>query len=307
MRSAAWLLILGLLFALTGCGKEAALQEPFSPQQVVLYARWSEGEYCVVSRSADGGVVQVDRYDAELSPLESVTAGSWQELQGNLPPDFCAADRERGMVVTGAGEVALDETMGTRFAFGEGNLLYSSPQKDALYWGSAEGMQRFAMEGIVDLAYLGDGRAWVKLLDEDHRNTSVIFDLKNGEALAQQQGSHTLERWGEKVVMRPSLVDGDVSQPLWAYDFASGEWQQIKLASDLQKNNLRFSADGRYAVAGDDAGVWVYDTADFAVVGKLALESYDLYENGSFHTVSNDGTRVLYKEAGGQVEIAAIS
>ena len=28
-------------------------------------------------------------------------------------------------------------------------------------------MQQFAMEGIVDLAYLGDGRAWVKLLDED--------------------------------------------------------------------------------------------------------------------------------------------
>lgn len=110
----------------------------------------------------------------------------------------------------------MDETMGTRFAFGEGNLLYSSPQKDALYWRSAEGMQQFAMEGIVDLAYLGDGRAWVKLLDEDHRNTSVIFDLKNGEALAQQQGSHTLERWGEKVVLRPSLVDGDVSQPLWA-------------------------------------------------------------------------------------------
>lgn len=95
--------------------------------------------------------------------------------------------------------------------------------------------------------------------------------------------------------------------PLWAYDFASGEWQQIELASDLQKNNLRFSADGRYAVAGDDAGVWVYDTADFAVVGKLALESYDLYENGSFHTVSNDGTRVLYRGAGGQVKIAAIS
>ena len=112
MKRAVWLLILGLLFALTGCGKEAALQEPFSPQQVVLYARWSEGEYCVVSRSADGGVVQVDRYDAELSPLESVTAGSWQELQGNLPPDFCAADRERGVVVTGAEEVALDETMG---------------------------------------------------------------------------------------------------------------------------------------------------------------------------------------------------
>ena len=97
MKRAVWLLILGLLFALTGCGKEAALQEPFSPQQVVLYARWSEGEYCVVSRSADGGVVQVDGYDAELSPLESVTAGSWQELQGNLPPDFCAADRERGV------------------------------------------------------------------------------------------------------------------------------------------------------------------------------------------------------------------
>ena len=307
MKRAVWLLILGLLFALTGCGKEEPLQEAFSPQAVVLYARWSEGEYCVVSRSADGGAVQVDRYDAELSPLESVTAGSWQELQGNLPPDFCAADRERGVVVTGSEEVALDETMGERFAFGEGNLLYSSPQKDALYWRSAEGMQRFAMEGIVDLAYLGDGRAWVKLLDEDHRNTSVIFDLKNGEALAQQQGSHTLERWGEKVVLRPSLVDGDVSQPLWAYDFASGEWQQIELASDLQKNNLRFSADGRYAVAGDDAGVWVYDTADFAAVGKLTRESYDLYENGSFHTVSNDGTRVLYKEAGGQVEIAAIS
>ena len=307
MKRAVWLLILGLLFALTGCGKEEPLQEAFSPQQVVLYARWSEGEYCVVSRSADGGAVQVDRYDAELSPLESVTAGSWQELQGNLPPDFCAADRERGVVVTGAEEVALDETMGERFAFGEGNLLYSSPQKDALYWRSAEGMQQFAMEGIVDLAYLGDGRAWVKLLDEDHRNTSVIFDLKNGEALAQQQGSHTLERWGEKVVLRPSLVDGDVSQPLWAYDFASGEWQQIELASDLQKNNLRFSAGARYAVAGDDAGVWVYDTADFAAVGKLTRESYDLYENGSFHTVSNDGTRVLYKEAGGQVEIAAAS
>ena len=214
MKRAVWLLILGLLFALTGCGKEEPLQEAFSPQQVVLYARWSEGEYCVVSRSADGGAVQVDRYDAELSPLESVTAGSWQELQGNLPPDFCAADRERGVVVTGAEEVALDETMGERFAFGEGNLLYSSPQKDALYWRSAEGMQQFAMEGIVDLAYLGDGRAWVKLLDEDHRNTSVIFDLKNGEALAQQQGSHTLERWGEKVVLRPSLVDGDVSQNL---------------------------------------------------------------------------------------------
>lgn len=283
------------------------MQEPFSPQQVVLYARWSEGEYCVVSRSADGGVVQVDRYDAELSPLESVTAGSWQELQGNLPPDFCAADRERGVVVTGSEEVALDETMGTRFAFGEGNLLYSSPQKDALYWRSAEGMQRFAMEGIVDLAYLGDGRAWVKLLAEDHRNTSVIFDLKAGEALAQQQGSHTLERWGEKVVLRPSLVDGDVSQPLWAYDFASGEWQQIELASDLQKNNLRFSADARYAVAGDDAGVWVYDTADFAAVGKLTRESYDLYENGSFHTVSNDGTRVLYRGADGQVGIAEVS
>ena len=307
MKRAVWLLILGLLFALTGCGKEEPLQEAFSPQAVVLYARWSEGEYCVVSRSADGGAVQVDRYDAELSPLESVTAGSWQELQGNLPPDFCAADRERGVVVTGAEEVALDETMGERFAFGEGNLLYSSPQKDALYWRSAEGMQRFAMEGIVDLAYLGDGRAWVKLLAEDHRNTSVIFDLKNGEVLAQQQGSHTLERWGEKVVLRPSLVDGDVSQPLWAYDFASGEWQQIELASDLQKNSLRFSADGRYAVAGDDAGVWVYDTADFAAVGKMALESYDLYENGSFHTVSNDGTRVLYRGAGGQVKIAAAS
>ena len=211
------------------------------------------------------------------------------------------------MVVTGAEEVALDETMGERFAFGEGNLLYSSPQKDALYWRSAEGTQQFAMEGIVDLAYLGDGRAWVKLLDEDHRNTSVIFDLKAGEALAQQQGSHTLERWGEKVVLRPSLVDGDVSQPLWAYDFASGEWQQIELASDLQKNNLRFSAGARYAVAGDDAGVWVYDTADFAVVGKLALESYDLYENGSFHTVSNDGTRVLYRGADGQVGIAEVS
>ena len=101
MKRAVWLLILGLLFALTGCGKEEPLQEAFSPQQVVLYARWSEGEYCVVSRSADGGAVQVDRYDAELSPLESVTAGSWQELQGNLPPDFCAADRERGVVVTG--------------------------------------------------------------------------------------------------------------------------------------------------------------------------------------------------------------
>ena len=307
MKRAVWLLILGLLFALTGCGKEEPLQEAFSPQQVVLYARWSEGEYCVVSRSADGGAVQVDRYDAELSPLESVTAGSWQELQGNLPPDFCAADRERGVVVTGAEEVALDETMGTRFAFGEGNLLYSSPQKDALYWRSAEGTQQFAMEGIVDLAYLGDGRAWVKLLDEDHRNTSVIFDLKNGEALAQQQGSHTLERWGEKVVLRPSLVDGDVSQPLWAYDFASGEWQQIELVSDLQKNSLRFSADGRYAVAGDDAGVWVYDTADFAAVGKLTRESYDLYENGSFHTVSNDGTRVLYRGADGQVGIAEVS
>ena len=307
MKRAVWLLILGLLFALTGCGQETALKEPFSPQAVVLYARWSEGEYCVVSRSADGGVVQVDRYDAELSPLESVTAGSWQELQGNLPPDFCAADRERGVVVTGAEEVALDETMGERFAFGEGNLLYGSPQKDALYWRSAEGIQRFAMEGIVDLAYLGDGRAWVKLLDEDHRNTSVIFDLKAGEALAQQQGSHTLERWGEKVVLRPSLVDGDVSQPLWAYDFASGEWQQIELASDLQKNNLRFSAGARYAVAGDDAGVWVYDTADFAAVGKLTRESYDLYENGSFHTVSNDGTRVLYRGADGQVGIAEVS
>lgn len=53
--------------------------------------------------------------------------------------------------------------------------------------------------------------------------------------------------------------------------------------------------------------MWVYDTADFAVVGKLALESYDLYENGSFHTVSNDGTRVLYRGAGGQVKIAAAS
>ena len=84
MKRAVYLLILGLLFALTGCGKEAALQEPFSPQQVVLYARWSEGEYCVVSRSADGGVVQVDRYDAELSPLESVTAGRGQPPAGFL-------------------------------------------------------------------------------------------------------------------------------------------------------------------------------------------------------------------------------
>ena len=40
---------------------------------------------------------------------------------------------------------------------------------------------------------------------------------------------------------------------------------------------------------------------------RRALESYDLYENGSFHTVSNDGTRVLYRGAGGQVKIAAIS
>ena len=53
--------------------------------------------------------------------------------------------------------------------------------------------------------------------------------------------------------------------------------------------------------------MWVYDTADFVVVGKLTRESYDLYENGSFHTVSNDGTRVLYKEAGGQVGIAEVS
>ena len=84
MRSAVWLLILGLLFVLTGCGKEEPLQEAFSPQQVVLYARWSEGEYCVVSRSADGGAVQVDRYDAELSPLESVTAGRGQPPAGFL-------------------------------------------------------------------------------------------------------------------------------------------------------------------------------------------------------------------------------
>ena len=41
MKRAVWLLILGLLFALTGCGKEEPLQEPFSPQAVVLYARWS--------------------------------------------------------------------------------------------------------------------------------------------------------------------------------------------------------------------------------------------------------------------------
>ena len=53
--------------------------------------------------------------------------------------------------------------------------------------------------------------------------------------------------------------------------------------------------------------MWVYDTADFAAVGKLALESYDLYENGSFHTVSNDGTRVLYRGADGQVGIAEVS
>ena len=60
-------------------------------------------------------------------------------------------------------------------------------------------------------------------------------------------------------------------------------------------------------IAGDDAGVWVYDTADFAAVGKLTRESYDLYENGSFHTVSNDGTRVLYRGADGQVGIAEVS
>lgn len=77
--------------------------------------------------------------------------------------------------------------------------------------------------------------------------------------------------------------------------------------SACKKNNLRFSADARYAVAGDDAGVWVYDTADFAAVGKLTRESYDLYENGSFHTVSNDGTRVLYRGADGQVGIAEVS
>ena len=51
----------------------------------------------------------------------------------------------------------------------------------------------------------------------------------------------------------------------------------------------------------------LHDTADFAAVGKLTRESYDMYENGSFHTVSNDGTRVLYRGADGQVEIAAIS
>ena len=139
MKRAVWLLILGLLFALTGCGKEEPLQEAFSPQQVVLYARWSEGEYCVVSRSADGGAVQVDRYDAELSPLESVTAGSWQELQGNLPPDFCAADRERGVVVTGAEEVALDETMGERFAFGEGIFSTAARRRTRCTGGARKG------------------------------------------------------------------------------------------------------------------------------------------------------------------------
>lgn len=298
MKQAAWLLILGLLFTLTGCGKEAALQEPFSPQEVVLYARWTDGEYCVVSCSADGGTVQVDQYDEELSPLKSVMAENWQELEGNLPADFCAADREHGMVVTGAGEVALDETMGERFAFEEGNLLYSNPRKDALYWKSAEGTQRFAMEGIVDLAYLGDDRAWIKLLDEAHHNTSVIFDLKTGRELAQQQGSHTLERWGEKAVLRPSLVDGDTFQPLWVYDFAAGEWQRITLVSDLQKTNIRFSENGNYAIAGDNDSICCYNTSDFSIVKRLPNSEFELYENSERQTITNNGEKILYVNAG---------
>lgn len=286
-----------LLLTFCGCTElsDANRVENCPPQNVILYGDWSGEKYYVVSKSTDNQIFQVNLYDQDLL-LKAVYKGkTLQELASYLPEGSVFEDPQNQLLVTKEWQRPIEDTMGERFSVSLdlATLLYNSPNKNLLYVEQNGKTISYEFKGLVDLQVLNQNLAWLKIRSEDHQNESVLFDFCSGEILERFPGNHTIEFCRDFVLLRPDLIDGNPDDKLYLLDMKALERKEVPI-SGLQKTNIRLSNNGKYALAGEENSITIYETKDFTKISSLKVRAhYDLYENSITQTVSEKAEYIL--------------
>ena len=292
------LLFLSCTFLLIGCSEKinnTHQEKRSSIPDTILCTGWSGEEYCIISQNSDFYCVNL--YDESMIEKDRYMSKTLGEISKYLPDGSIIVDNQDSVLITNKWQQPLDKTVGRRVAVTPdlSTLLYVSPDKSILHINRVDEEKHYNFNGIVDMVCVNNQIVWLKILQDDYQNTNIFFDFISGKVVSEIKGNHNIEFRGDCILLRPDLVDGNLNEKLYVVDMSFESKRELILPEEMHTFHIRLSENGKYAVAGCEGHLSIYETEDFSIISTVEIANieYDLYQNSKSQMVSNNADFVI--------------
>lgn len=260
---------------------------------------WYDNNYYLISFDLLTNKHRVDQYNSYLEFIKCDIGDSWTDIVESLPGNFSYWNSNESKLITCNGEELLADIKCSKLLKmpENGPYVFSTRDKNKLVVCSdpydSTTFFSYDISGIVDLKQVWNDTICVKTLDDGHSNDILFLNISSSEVIEVVQGNYTAMNIGSCVVLKPTLFSGASSNEVYIYDFAEKTLTQLPLSlSNLC--NIRFSCNGKYLVGYQKNRIEIYEMESYSQKGSIKpLIDYDIYENESILTVSNDGSKIL--------------